>query len=94
MHECTFKKYFFKPTVSPEDWRNVLRFEEKWNFSHTIGAIDEKHIPIECPKNSGTLYYNYKSFYKILLLATCNVNYRFTLYDLGGYGSNNISGIL
>ena len=45
-------------------------------------------------KNFGTLYYNYTGFLSIVLLAVCDASYCFTLYDLGGHGSNNDSGIL
>ena len=60
---------------------------------HTIGCIDGKHIRIECPKLIGTLYYNYKGF-SMVLLAICDANYCFTLFELGQYGSNNESGVL
>ena len=53
-----------------------------------------KHIRVECPKLSGTLYYNYKGFFSIVLMAICDANYCFTMFDLGQYGSNNDSGIL
>ena len=39
-------------------------------------------------------YYNYKGFYSIVLLAICDSNYYFTLFDLGHYGSDNDSGVL
>ena len=62
---------------------------------HVIGCLDGgKHIRVECPKLSGTLYYNYKGFSSIVLTALCDPNYCFTLFYLGQYGSNNDSGIL
>ena len=66
-----------------------------WNMTHTIGGcIDGKRIRVECPNLSGTLYYNYKGFFSMVLLAICDANYCFTLFDLGQYGSNNDSGVL
>ena len=43
---------------------------------------------------TGTYYYNYKGRYSIVLLAICNSNYCFTLFNLGHYGSNNDSEVL
>ena len=59
-----------------------------------MGTIDGKYIRIECPKSSGTLCYNNQGFFGIVLLTVCDANDCFTLYDLGGYGSNDDCGIL
>ena len=79
---------------SSDEWRAISGiFESEWNFPHVVGALDGKHIRIEYPKKTGSLYYNFKSFYSFVLLALCDAQYCFTLYDLGQYGSDNDSGI-
>ena len=91
----SLKEPYLKCPKSPEDWKTIARkFEESWNFPHVVGAIDGKHIRIQCPQLSGTLYHNYEGFFSIVLLAVCDADYCFTLFDLGSYGSNNDSGVL
>ncbi|XP_057307667.1 uncharacterized protein LOC130645634 [Hydractinia symbiolongicarpus] len=87
-------KYLNAPNAQ-EDWLRIAdTFEANWNMPHVIGAIDGKHIRIQCPKFTGTQYYNYKGFFSLVLMAVCDANYCFTMYDVGQFGSNNDSVVL
>ena len=83
---------YLEPPSKEEEWRSIVKgFEEMWDLPHTLGAIDGKHIRMDCPKNTGTYYHNYKDFFSLVLLAVCDARYTFTLVDVG---SNNDSGVL
>ena len=46
------------PTTT-EEWLPIAtQFGERWNFHHAVGALDGKHVPIHCPPNAGSNYYN------------------------------------
>ena len=86
--------YLTCPTTV-EHWKTIAAdSEELWQFPHSIGAIDGKHIQIEKPAKTGTLFYNYKGFTSIVLLAVCDARYNFTVADVGQYGSSNDAGVL
>ena len=86
---------YMSPPETEEQWKNIAQeFGDLWQFPHVVGAIDGKHVVIEAPAKSGTLYHNYKGTFSIVLLAVCEAKYNFTLVDVGQYGSNNDSEFL
>ena len=91
----TLSPIYLRPPSTEQEWKEISDgFEEIWNFPHCIGATMEKHIAIECPKISGSKYYNYKGFFRLVLLAICDTKYCFTFVDIWQYGSENDSGVL
>lgn len=63
------------PTPSVNSFKNTaLEFYEKWNFPNCVGSIDGKHIRVRCPTNSGSMYFNYKKYSSIVLMAVAYAN--------------------
>ena len=49
------------PVPSEVEWQTIADdFFARWNFPNCTQAIDGKHIMIQCPSNSGSLFFNYK----------------------------------
>lgn len=75
------------PPFSTERWLEISSvFEKNANFPHCLGALDGKHIRIIKPTKSGSLYYNYKNFFSIVLFAVADANYNFIYIDVGSFG--------
>ncbi|KAH7959703.1 hypothetical protein HPB49_013128 [Dermacentor silvarum] len=85
--------YMPKPDVAA--WlRTAEGFGRTWQFPNCIGAVDGKHVHIKRPKNSGTVYFNYKGTYSIVLLAIVDSDYKFVVVDIGAYGKQSDGGVL
>jgi len=56
-------------------------------------AIDGKHVRIKCSNNTGSLFFNYKDYFSIVLLALVDANYKFITIDVGSFGREGDSGI-
>ena len=79
---------------TPEQWKEVASlFAKRWNFNQTVGALDGKHIAIRCPPGGSSIYYNYKGFHSIVLLALVDADYKFLYVDVGTPGASSDAGI-
>ena len=52
-------------------------FHRRTKFPNCVGAADGTHIGIKMPSGSGSLFYNYKHFFSILLLTLEDADYCF-----------------
>ena len=97
--ECTTAiwqalKHEFMPVPTSNTWiESASQFHELWNLPNCVGAIDGKHIRLQCPANSGSCFINYKSFFSIVLQAVVDANGMFMAIDVGDYGRNSDAGV-
>lgn len=79
------------PTLDEDTWNKVAaEFECRWNLPHCIGALDGRHFRLKKPSNSGSLFFNYKKFFSMVLLAVCDAHRRFLWFNVGHYGKKNV----
>jgi len=80
--------------TTPEGWKEIAdKFASRWNLPHCCGALDGKHVAIRCPANTGSVYYNYKGFYSIILMALVDADYKFVFVDVGTNGGRSDGGV-
>ena len=80
-------EYIWTPQNKAE-WHAVAdEFQRRWNFRHTLGSIDGKHVPIQKPPHAGSDYWNYKKFNSIIILAVVDANYKFLWLNIGTRGA-------
>lgn len=95
--EAIVQEYQAEVFNTPTDdatWRPVAeRFGNRWNFQHCCGALDGKHVAIRKPKGTGSLYYNYKGFFSIVIMALVDAEYKFMWVDVGANGAASDCGI-
>ena len=54
-----------------------------------LGALDGKRVAIKCPSESNSVFYNYKGYFCIILLALVDADYKFIWVDVGANGSTS-----
>lgn len=75
------------PEPTKEKWLQIANdFSKRAHFPHCIGACDGKHIRIVAPNKSGSMCFNYKGFFSLVLMAICDSSFKFVLIDVGAYG--------
>lgn len=82
-----------KPPTAEEFKEIADTFYNKWGFPNCIGSIDGKHIRILCPKWSGSMFFNYKKYFSIVLQAVSDANCKFIFVEVGSYGKQSDGGI-
>lgn len=85
---------FIPVPETPQDWLEIAnQFKARWDFPHCVGAVDGKHVVIRAPGLSGSLYFNYKGTFSMVLMALADANYKFIYVDVGSAGHNSDAGI-
>jgi len=70
-----------------------LEFERRANFPHCLGTVGGKHFRVNKPEKSGSMFYNYKDFFPVVLMAVADTNCRFVFDYIGRYGKDCDSAI-
>ncbi|XP_050506192.1 uncharacterized protein LOC126884296 [Diabrotica virgifera virgifera] len=83
-----------KMPQSREEWLITgHQFANLWNFPKCAGVMDGKHIMIQAPKHSGSEFYNYKSFFSVVLFIVANANYEVMYLNVGSQGCISDGGV-
>lgn len=79
--------HVYLPDLNSDNWKQISsEFEQRWQLPHCVGALDGMHVELQKPANSGSLFFNYKKFFSIVLLALCDAHKRFIWFNVGHYG--------
>lgn len=79
--------HLYLPQSAEDDWQRISReFEQRWDLPHCVGALDGKHVALKKPPNSGSMFFCYKKFFSMVILAVCDAYRRFIWFNVGHYG--------
>ncbi|VDO18496.1 unnamed protein product [Heligmosomoides polygyrus] len=87
LHDAAF------PRPTNRTWMAPLSGFRRSTIQLPWVQLDGKHIAVVRPSESGSLYYNYKGYYSIVLLALLDADYRCIIYDLGATGRSSDAGV-
>lgn len=82
------------PEKNKDDWMKIASdFYASTHFPNCIGAVDGKHCRLQNPNNSGSLFFNYKHFFSMILMALVDSHCCFTAVDIGAPGKSSDSNV-
>nr|CAH7754472.1 unnamed protein product [Callosobruchus chinensis] len=84
-----FQPLHMKQPTTADFLRISEEYNRLWDFPNCIGALDGKHIRIKYPSHSGSMFFNYKHYFSIVLQGLVDDHYRFISIDVGGYGKQS-----
>lgn len=66
--------------TTPKGWLAISEdFEISLNCPHCLRAMDGKHVLLQAPVSSGSVFYSHKSTFRIVLFALVDADYNFLL---------------
>lgn len=84
--------YLGPPTS--EMWAaSAEEFRRRWRFPNCVAAIDGKHVQLQCPNNTGSMYFNYKGTFSTVMLALVDASLKFRYISVGSAGKEGDAGI-
>ncbi|GBM48008.1 hypothetical protein AVEN_34344-1 [Araneus ventricosus] len=90
----TVLKDHLQTPATEAEWESVSdEFHNLWLFPMCIGALGGKHVKISPPPKSGSLYYNYKGNFSIVLMALVGADLKFLFVDVGTNGRISDGGV-
>ena len=76
-----------------EQWKAIeIKFSERWNFPHCVGALDGKHVVMQACGH-GSLFYNYKGSHSIVLMVLAGPSYEIIWCNVGVNGRVSDGGV-
>nr|CAI5825676.1 unnamed protein product [Callosobruchus analis] len=83
-----------KLPTTVEKFQDIAKdFYQQWHFLNCLGSMDGKHLMLQAPIGSGTEYFNYKSFFSIVLFGVVDANYCFIFVNAGCQGRISDGGV-
>lgn len=72
---------------SKNEWPEIaIKCENSSDFPLCLEAIDEKHIRVIKPVDSGSMFLNYKHYFSVVLMGVVYSDCNFIFVNIGAYG--------